>query len=129
LKPTRVDALVAAYQSGRTMKELAAEFGINRRTVPAHLRRAGVPIRRGGLDHDQVAEAASLDEAGWSSGRLAERFDVSADSVLKSLLKPDVVPGDRRDIVWTVLWKDPGHRAGVSIRPRQGGLAPKGQSV
>jgi len=106
LKPARVDALVAGYQSGRTMKELAAEFGINRRTVPAHLRRAGVPIRRGGLDHDQVADAVNLYEAGWSSGRLAEKFDVSADSVLKSL-----------------------RRAGVSIRPRRGGPASKGASL
>jgi DNA-directed RNA polymerase specialized sigma24 family protein len=106
LRPARVDALVAGYQPGRTTKDLAAEFGINRRTVPVHLRRAGVPIRRGGLDHDQVAEAVGLYEAGWSSGRLAERFDVSADSVLKSL-----------------------RRAAVSIRPRKGGPVPKGQSV
>lgn len=33
LKPAQVDALIAGYQAGRAMKELAAEFGINRLTV------------------------------------------------------------------------------------------------
>jgi len=102
LKPAQVAALVAGYQSGKAMKELAAEFGVNRLTVSAHLRRAGVPIRRGGLDQDQAVEAVRLDGAGWSSGRLAEMFGVSADTVLKTL------------------------RSGkVSIRPRRGGPSPK----
>jgi hypothetical protein len=80
------------------MKELAAEFGINRLTVSAHIRRAGIRARRDGLDEQQAAEATHLYEAGWSSGKLAERFNVSADNVLKAL----------RD-------------AGVAIRPRRGG--------
>jgi DNA-directed RNA polymerase specialized sigma24 family protein len=98
LKPAQVEALVAGYHAGKTMKELGAQFGINRLTVSAHLRRAGVSTRRGGLGGDHVAEAVTLYEGGWSSARIAERFEVSADSVLKSL-----------------------RRAGVSIRPRRGG--------
>jgi DNA-binding transcriptional ArsR family regulator len=85
------------------MEELGAEFGVDRRTVSTHLRRAGVVIRRRGLDQAQTAEAARLYEAGWSSGRLAERFGVSADSVLKVL-----------------------RRAGVTIRSRRGGPSSKG---
>ena len=102
LKSAEIDDLVASYRAGRTMKEIAAEFGIDRRTVPAYLRRAGVETRRGGLDDRQALEATWLYEAGWSSGRLAERFGVSADNVLKVL-----------------------RRAGVAIRPRRGGPAPK----
>ncbi len=98
LKPTEVDELVAGYKAGRTMRELAAEFGINRMTVSAHLRRARAPLRRAGLSAEQTAKAVDLYEAGWSSGRLAERFDVSADTVLKAL-----------------------RRTGVPIRPRRGG--------
>jgi DNA-binding CsgD family transcriptional regulator len=94
--------VIAGYRSDKTMKELAAEFGIDRRTVSTYLRRAGVAVRRGGLDREQTVEAARLYEAGWSSRRLAERFDVSVDSVLKAL-----------------------RRAGVAIRPRRGGPAPK----
>jgi hypothetical protein len=81
------------------MKELASEFGIHRTTVSTHLTEHGVPVRGGGLNQEQAAEAVRLYEAGWSSGRLGEKFDVSADTVL------------------TVL-----RRAGASIRPRRGGL-------
>lgn len=98
LKPAQVDALVAGYEAGKTMRELAAEFDINRVTVSAHLRRAKVPIRRGGLSPEQAAEAIGLYEAGWSSGMLAKHFNVSADNVLMAL-----------------------RRAGVAIRPRRGG--------
>lgn len=79
------------------MEDLGAELGIDRRTVSTYLRRARVGTRRGGLDQDQVLEAARLYEAGWSSARLAQRFDVSADNVLKVL-----------------------RTAGVTIRPRRG---------
>ena len=77
LKPAQIDALIAGYEAGKTMKDLAVEFGINRLTVSAHLRRAGVPLRRSGLDTEQTAEAARLYDAGWSSMKLAERFGVS----------------------------------------------------
>jgi hypothetical protein len=63
LKPAQVDALIAGYRAGTSMEELEAEFGIDRRTVSTHLR-AGVVIRRGGLDQAQAAEAAGLYEAG-----------------------------------------------------------------
>lgn len=46
------------------MKELAAEFGIDRRTVSNHVRRAGIRARRGGHVQDQMIEAALLDEGG-----------------------------------------------------------------
>jgi DNA-binding transcriptional regulator LsrR (DeoR family) len=96
-----VDALVVGYKHGKTMKELAAEFGINRVTVSAQLRRANVPLRQAGFRLEHTAEAAVLYEAGWSSGRLAERYDVGADTVLKVL-----------------------RRAGVAVRPRRGGPRP-----
>jgi hypothetical protein len=91
---------VAGYETGKTMKELAAEFGINRVTVSAHLHRANVPTRRGGLDEGRADEAGRPYQAGWSSGRLATRFGVSADTVLKAP-----------------------RSANVSIRPRQGGAS------
>jgi DNA-directed RNA polymerase specialized sigma24 family protein len=98
LKPAQVDALIAGYRAGRTMEELGTDFDIDRRTVSTYLRRAGVDSRRGRLDPDQLIDAVRLYEAGWSSGRLAQRFNVSADSVLKAL-----------------------RSAGVTIRPRRGG--------
>jgi DNA-binding transcriptional regulator LsrR (DeoR family) len=97
LKPTQVEALGAGYEAGKTMKQLAVEFNINRLTVSRHLRRAGVQIRVAGLDETKLVEASHLYESGWSSGRLAEHYDVSADTVLKAL-----------------------RHAGVAIRPRRG---------
>ena len=98
LTADQIAELVDRYRSGKTMKELASEFGIHRTTVSSHLTEQGVPIRRGGLDQEQTAEALQLHEEGWSSGRLGEKFDVSADTVLDVL-----------------------RRAGTSIRPRRGG--------
>jgi DNA-binding CsgD family transcriptional regulator len=85
LKPPQIEALVAGYEAGKTMKELAVEFDINRLTVSGHLLRAAVQIRKGGLDDEEMVEVSHLYDAGWSSGRLAERNDVSADTVLKAL--------------------------------------------
>jgi transposase-like protein len=76
---------VAGYKIGKTMKELAAEFGINRVTVSKHLRRAGVAVRGSGLAEVDACEAAALYAAGWSAARIAERFGVCVDTVLRSL--------------------------------------------
>lgn len=46
LHPEQVDDLVAEYRSGATLVELAARFGVSRRTVAAHLVRREVPILR-----------------------------------------------------------------------------------
>jgi DNA-directed RNA polymerase specialized sigma24 family protein len=97
-----LESLVAGYEAGKTVKELAASFGIDRNTVSRRLRQAGVTVRPRGLTDDQAAEAVCLYEAGWSSGRLAEKFGVSADTVLKNL-----------------------RQGGVAIRPWRGGPAAK----
>jgi len=89
---------VAGYEAGETTKELAAEYGIHRVTVSSHLRWAGIPLRRSGLNAAQIAEAADLYRAGYSSERIAERFGVNADTVIRAL-----------------------RRAGVAIRRRRGG--------
>jgi len=89
--------MLAAYRTGRTMKELATEFGVSRQTVAVHLRRAKAPVRRRGLSQKQATEVVSLYETGWTSRELAERYGVSTDTVLRTL-----------------------HRHGVKIRSRHG---------
>lgn len=98
LKQREVEALVAAYRGGLTMRDLARAFGVHRVTVSAHLRQHGVPIRGQGLDDKVVREAARLYEAGWSSWKLSQRFGVTPNTALAALRK-----------------------AGVPIRPRRGG--------
>lgn len=96
MEPTRsllaadqIAALVEAYRSGKTVKELASEFGIHRTTVSSHLNEHGVPVRRGGLDQERAAEAVRLYDEGWSSGRLGERLGVSADTCSQSSAGPE----------------------------------------
>jgi DNA-binding CsgD family transcriptional regulator len=98
LKPHQIEALVAAYRGGMTMRELAAAFGVHRSTVSAHLHQRGIAIRGRGLDDGHLPEAVHLYEAGWSSLKLGERFSVTPNTVLAALRK-----------------------AGVRIRPAQGG--------
>jgi transposase-like protein len=62
LTADQIAELVEAYRSGRSMKELASEFGIHRTTVRSHLTEHGVAVRRGGPDQQQTAEAVRLDE-------------------------------------------------------------------
>jgi hypothetical protein len=85
LKPADAKALVGAYEAGKSMKDLAPEFAINRVTVSNHLRRAKIAIRQVGLAPEQTAEVVHLYQIGWSSGRLGNHFDVSADTVLRTL--------------------------------------------
>lgn len=85
LDPASVDALVDGYLSGQTVYELAAEFGIERRTVSAHLHRRGVPMRRRGLSLAQKEEALTLRDRGWSLARIGARFDVAPGTVLNGL--------------------------------------------
>ncbi len=45
LTPPQIEDVVAGYQSGRSLIELAQEFGIHHRTVAGHLERLGVARR------------------------------------------------------------------------------------
>ncbi|MFT4235622.1 MAG: helix-turn-helix domain-containing protein [Microbacterium sp.] len=85
LDAASVDALVDGYLAGQTVYELAAEFGIERRTVSAHLHRRGVPMRRRGLSLAQKEEAFALRDRGWSLAQIGARFDVSSGTVRNHL--------------------------------------------
>lgn len=85
LNAASVDALVDGYLGGQTVYELAAEFGIERRTVSAHLHRRGIPMRRRGLSPEQKVEAFELRDRGWSLARIGARFDVVAQTVRSAL--------------------------------------------
>ncbi|MBD8053584.1 helix-turn-helix domain-containing protein [Rhodococcus ruber] len=86
LDAASIDALVDGYLAGETVYELAAEFGIERRTVSAHLHRRGVPMRRRGLSLAQKEEAFALRDRGWSLAQIGARFDVAPGTVRSTLL-------------------------------------------
>jgi lambda repressor-like predicted transcriptional regulator len=102
LKPGEIARLVAGHQTGATVRELAGQFGIHRKTVSAHLRREGVTIRPRGLQPSEVDEAARLYGQGWSTVGLGKTFGVSSHTIGAAL-----------------------RAAGVAIRTRSGREAPR----
>ena len=73
------------YEAGESANALAAEFEVDRRTLLAHLRRAGVEVRYRVIGRIDVAEAARLYVEGSSLASVAEHCGVSAGSVSKAL--------------------------------------------
>ncbi|CAM3665819.1 hypothetical protein NOMA109596_06015 [Nocardioides marinus] len=52
--------MVARYQAGATVYELAREFSIARGTASKHLKAAGVTLRCGSLSAEEIAQAIEL---------------------------------------------------------------------
>jgi IS30 family transposase len=67
-----VDQLVAGYRAGKTVRQLAADLGVNRQTISRHLKAAGVQLRFRPLTAEQIERAAPLYAEGGLSGTLCK---------------------------------------------------------
>jgi transcriptional regulator with XRE-family HTH domain len=85
LNAERVSQLKEGYEEGKTVYQLAAEFGIARQTVSEHLKRSGAAMRLRGIDERDRAEMVALRGEGWSYARLGERFGVDPTTVWRFL--------------------------------------------
>ena len=90
----QIQELIAGYQSGSTVYELGAQFGIERRTVSAILHRHGVPMRRRGLSPEQVDDAIHLYNLGWSLARVGDHLGVNHTTVLNKLRERGIATRD-----------------------------------
>lgn len=90
-------ALVADYEAGILVREIAKKFGVHRVTVSNIVEAASLAPRARGLAPDQVEEASKLYVAGQSLAKLGKRYGVHAETVRQALLG-----------------------AGVRLRPRPG---------
>ena len=90
--------LVARYEAGATIRELASWSGAHRQTIVRHLVRVGVELRRFGLDDDQTKAAVKLYRDGMTLAEIAAEFDVAASTVRSCLLRRKVAlrPAARR---------------------------------
>ena len=80
--------LVQRYIAGESSNALAVEFGIDRRTATAIIKRAGAQTRyRVSADADAAAE---LYRSGLSLARVAEELGVSAGTVLTLLRRAGI---------------------------------------
>ncbi len=95
LDPEEVAKLVAAYQAGGRVKQLASQFSIHRLTVTSILQREGVTLRPRGIHPDDLPKVIRLYEDGWALARLAIKFDVSPSTVTNTLRRAGVPSGER----------------------------------
>jgi AraC-like DNA-binding protein len=78
--------LLAAYDHGVMINELAAMFGLSRTAVMANLRRLGAGSRRGIVDR-RIEEATTLYAEGSSLAKLGDRYGVYPSTVRDALRK------------------------------------------
>jgi len=84
------------YLAGRSMNDLARQYGVCRRTILHALQGGNVSIRSYGLSPDRVSEAANLYRAGWSLARLAEKYGCSVKAVRNAFQRHRVDVRPRR---------------------------------
>ena len=94
LSSAQAAQVVQQYQASDDMRVLAQRWGISRKTVAEHLRRAGVTPRRQGLSPDQVQASMALYAAGWSLAQIGDRFGCDPGVVLRALARAGI---PRRD--------------------------------
>lgn len=97
LSPAECIRLVARYQDGATVYELAAAFGVHRGTIARRLKAEGVKLRNQPLSKADVRRAVEL----YTSGQ--------------SILQIGVELGRHHSTIWHVL-----QRAGVQMRDSHG---------
>lgn len=87
LSDEKVSQIVTAYETGKTVYELAAEYRCHRVTISAVLKRQGVALRRTSPTAAQIDEMVRLYESGLSLARVGDRFGLNASTVLAQLHK------------------------------------------
>jgi len=90
LGPEQVEALVAGYQAGRTIRQLAAELGTHRSTVSGILRREGVTLRLQRIGQNDIELVIRLYQEGLSLLRISERIQKSPGTIRSELLRQGV---------------------------------------
>jgi hypothetical protein len=86
--------LVAGYEAGATIDQLATQFQIHADTVTRHLKRAQVPRRYRPLTDDQVKTALELCAMGQSLAMVGEQLGCHGNTVRLALIRAGVA---RRD--------------------------------
>ena len=85
-----VTDIVRRYEGGETTQQVGKRYGISKTGVASILTRHGVPIRRQGLNEEQVDGAAGLYVAGKSLAWIGAVYGVSHTTVAAALRRKDV---------------------------------------
>jgi hypothetical protein len=90
LRPDAIDQLVAGYQAGSTVYQLADQFRIHPSTVSKVLERQGVPRRNRPLSPAQITQAAELYATGQSLVRVGKQLGCDGSTARLALIKAGV---------------------------------------
>ena len=98
LSPVELEALIAAYEAGARVCELAKVYDLHRTTVAKHVARAGKT--RPVMTEAQIDEAVALYRDGWTLHDVGQRLGVADHTIRRALVERAVVirPGGRRKV-------------------------------
>lgn len=80
-----IEELIAAYQAGSSVRELAKHFGCHRDTVSKKIKSHGIKMRNADLTSEQVDEAAFLYASGLSLSKVGERLSAHPSTIHRRL--------------------------------------------
>jgi len=80
-RPAEIDKMVALYEQGKTIYQLADLFDCHRQTISRQLKSRGVHMRLTGMQPDQIEEARRLYESGMTLKSVGAVFGVARDTV------------------------------------------------
>jgi transposase-like protein len=99
LTPSQLEAVAEQYQSGRSLHDVARDFGVHHRTVAEHLERLGIARRvtLPKLSATDVKRVATRYRAGESLAILGKASNVQASTVQRALKRAGIQirPGHR----------------------------------
>lgn len=96
LRQVELDDLVEGYRAGKTVFQLAHQFGIDRRPVGKHLRKRGIDTTPPGLRPNEIPTAVGLYREGWSLAQIGNKYGIADTTVRTYLLKEGVVMRARK---------------------------------
>ena len=85
LRPEQIEALTTDYLAGRTVKALAAQFGVHHTAISRVLKERGITLRLQPMSEKDVDLAIQLYQAGWSLLRVGERLNRSPETIRSEL--------------------------------------------
>jgi DNA-binding transcriptional regulator LsrR (DeoR family) len=102
LSPVELKALIADYEAGGRVGELARVYGLHRTTVAGHVARAGKtrPI----MTEAQIDKAVALYGDGWTLHNVGRHLGVADQTIRRVLVQRAVTirPGGRRKVIAAV---------------------------
>ena len=98
LSPVELEALIAGYEAGARVCELAKAYDLHRTTVARHVARAGKT--RPVMTEAQIDEAVRLYGEGWTLHNVGQHIGVADQTIRRVLVERAVTirPGGRRKV-------------------------------